>query len=334
MVPGAAVKKRAKVATSRGGCHTVSRVEDAKPTKSKRAPHSQHRKAERAEIVRSAGRQSAQPVTTAGGAKHAEAACKELLDVGSKRAVQAEHGIRPMMWLDMDTSKGCVDIKRSKATAAKPVTIESRSARSKVKVGKAVGQAPPKPAEATRGGKSRSNKVKSSGANGMGKPSKSLEAVSHPRTGPVGEPELAQQVARPEIVLREDYRPSEAEPFMNELQLHYFKRKLTRWKEDVLSQTRRTLNDMHQDSMQFADLADRATSEADRALELRARDRQRKLISKIDAALARIEDGSYGYCEETGEPIGLKRLDARPIATLSLEAQERHERRERVHRED
>ncbi len=131
-----------------------------------------------------------------------------------------------------------------------------------------------------------------------------------------------------------DYRPSEDEPFMNERQRTYFKHKLVVWKEDIVRQTRQTLAELHEDSAQHADLADRATSEADRALELRARDRQRKLIAKIDAALSRIEDGTYGYCEETGEPIGLKRLDARPIATLSLEAQERHERRERVYREE
>jgi DnaK suppressor protein len=121
---------------------------------------------------------------------------------------------------------------------------------------------------------------------------------------------------------------------MNERQRAYFRRKLLAWKEEILHQTRETLQGLHSDSTQHADLADRATSETDRALELRARDRHRKLIAKIDAALARIEDGTYGYCEETGEPIGLRRLDARPIATLSLEAQERHERRERVYRED
>lgn len=136
------------------------------------------------------------------------------------------------------------------------------------------------------------------------------------------------------IVLAPDYRPSEDEPFMNEYQRLYFRQKLITWKEEIIRQTKETLEGLHEDSVQHADLADRATSETDRALELRARDRQRKLISKIDAALARIEDGTYGYCEETGEPIGLKRLDARPIATLSLEAQERHERRERVYRED
>jgi DnaK suppressor protein len=136
------------------------------------------------------------------------------------------------------------------------------------------------------------------------------------------------------IVLPADYRPSEDEPFMNEYQRLYFRQKLVNWKEDIIRQTKETLEGLHEDSVQHADLADRATSETDRALELRARDRQRKLISKIDAALSRIEDGTYGYCEETGEPIGLKRLDARPIATLSLEAQERHERRERVYRED
>jgi len=136
------------------------------------------------------------------------------------------------------------------------------------------------------------------------------------------------------IVLSPDYRPSEDEPFMSEMHRAYFRHKLMTWKEEIIRQTKETLAGLHEDSTQHADLADRATSETDRALELRARDRQRKLIAKIDAALARIEDGTYGYCEETGEPIGLKRLDARPIATLSLEAQERHERRERVYRED
>ena len=136
------------------------------------------------------------------------------------------------------------------------------------------------------------------------------------------------------IVLPPDYRPSEDEPFMNERQRMYFRNKLLAWKDEIIRQTKETLAGRHEESTQHADLADRATSETDRALELRARDRQRKLIAKIDAALARIEDGSYGYCEETGEPIGLKRLDARPIATLSVEAQERHERRERVYRED
>lgn len=136
------------------------------------------------------------------------------------------------------------------------------------------------------------------------------------------------------IVLPEDYRPTENEPFMNERHKIYFRNKLVAWKEEIVRQNRETLQQLHEESAQHADFTDRATSETDRALELRARDRQRKLIAKIDAALARIEDGSYGYCEETGEPIGLRRLDARPIATLSLEAQERHERREKVFRED
>jgi DnaK suppressor protein len=136
------------------------------------------------------------------------------------------------------------------------------------------------------------------------------------------------------IVLPDGYRPTDDEPFMNERQRVYFRRKLLNWKEEIIRQTRETIEGMHTEPTQHADLADRATSETDRALELRARDRQRKLVAKIDAALARLEDGTYGYCEETGEPISLKRLDARPIATLSLEAQERHERRERVYRED
>jgi DnaK suppressor protein len=145
---------------------------------------------------------------------------------------------------------------------------------------------------------------------------------------------MASRAKASSIVLPPDYRPSEDEPFMNERQRLYFRQKLVAWKEEIIRQTRETLAGLHEESTQHADLADRATSETDRALELRARDRQRKLVAKIDAALARIEDGSYGYCEETGEPIGLKRLDARPIATLSVEAQERHERRERVYRED
>jgi DnaK suppressor protein len=131
-----------------------------------------------------------------------------------------------------------------------------------------------------------------------------------------------------------EYRPSPDEPFMNERQLNYFKQKLLNWKEDILRESRETVTHLQLETENHPDLADRASSETDRALELRTRDRQRKLISKIDDALHRIEEGVYGFCEETGEPIGLARLEARPIATLSLEAQERHERRERVHRDD
>ncbi len=131
-----------------------------------------------------------------------------------------------------------------------------------------------------------------------------------------------------------DYTPSEEEPFMNERQKSYFRAKLIAWKNDILREARETLEILQQENVNHPDLADRASSETDRAIELRARDRQRKLISKIDAALQRIDEGTYGYCEETGEPISLKRLDARPIATLSIEAQERHERREKVYRED
>lgn len=130
------------------------------------------------------------------------------------------------------------------------------------------------------------------------------------------------------------YRPSEDEEFMNERQLEYFKKKLISWKEEILHESGETLRHLQSETENHPDIADRASSETDRSLELRTRDRQRKLISKIDEALRRIEDGSYGYCEDTGEPIGVARLDARPIATLSLEAQERHERRERVHRDD
>jgi DnaK suppressor protein len=136
------------------------------------------------------------------------------------------------------------------------------------------------------------------------------------------------------MVNEPDYRPSEDEEFMNPKQLEYFKQKLLTWKDEILRESRETVSHLQKETENHPDLADRASSETDRSLELRTRDRQRKLISKIDEALRRVEDGSYGYCEETGEPITLARLDARPIATLSLEAQERHERRERVHRDD
>lgn len=137
-----------------------------------------------------------------------------------------------------------------------------------------------------------------------------------------------------ETPMDQDYRPVEDEPFMNDRQAEYFRNKLLTWKAQILEQSKDTILEMKSDARNIPDIADRASEETDRALELRTRDRQRKLVAKIDAALRRIDEGSYGYCEVTGEPISLKRLDARPIATLSLEAQESHERRERVHRDD
>lgn len=137
-----------------------------------------------------------------------------------------------------------------------------------------------------------------------------------------------------EVFLPDDYRPAESEPFMNELQTEYFRRKLQDWKAELLDESKHTIEGLQDGTRNIPDIADRASEETDRALELRTRDRARKLVSKIDAAIRRIEEGEYGYCLETGEPISLKRLDARPIATMSLEAQERHERREKVHRDD
>ena len=131
-----------------------------------------------------------------------------------------------------------------------------------------------------------------------------------------------------------DYRPSDNEDFMNPLQLEYFRQKLLRWRAELLAESSETLQHLKEESLAEPDITDRASLETERALELRTRDRERKLIAKIDAALERIQDGTYGYCEETDEPISLRRLEARPIATLSLEAQERHERMERTHRED
>ena len=132
----------------------------------------------------------------------------------------------------------------------------------------------------------------------------------------------------------DDYKPSDDEEFMNPRQQMYFRDKLIAWKDELLAESRETIVNLQKDSQNHPDIADRASSETDRSIELKARDRQRKLIAKIDSALGRIEDGSYGYCEETGDSIGVGRLEARPIATLSLEAQERHEKREKVHRDD
>lgn len=137
-----------------------------------------------------------------------------------------------------------------------------------------------------------------------------------------------------EVILDTSYRPSQDEPFMNERQLEYFRRKLLDWKADLLEDTKETIEGMQEGARNIPDVADRASEETDRSLELRTRDRQRKLVSKIDQALRRIDEGEFGYCSETGEPISLMRLGARPIATMSLEAQERHERKEKVYRDD
>jgi DnaK suppressor protein len=136
------------------------------------------------------------------------------------------------------------------------------------------------------------------------------------------------------ITLPQNYRPTERESFMNPMQQEYFRQKLLKWKNELIEESNQTLQNMQEESLAQPDLADRATAETDRSLELRTRDRFRKLISKIDSAMKSIDEGTYGYCEETGEPISLRRLEARPIATLSIEAQERHERRERVYRDD
>ena len=137
-----------------------------------------------------------------------------------------------------------------------------------------------------------------------------------------------------DFIIPEEYKPAEDEPFMNERQVEYFRRKLLNWRAELLAGSRDTIEGLQDGTRNIPDVTDRASEETDRALELRTRDRQRKLVSKIDAALRRIEDGEFGYCSVTGEPISLKRLDARPIATMSLEAQEKHERREKVHRDD
>jgi DnaK suppressor protein len=222
------------------------------------------------------------------------------------------------------------------AKAAKPLAAAKPASKSK----------PPVPKTAAKSRPAKETATKAKTAPDIGKAAKKAAApnaavrttaspkVAAPRKSEGTKRKMAPRVKIADIVLPAGYKPSENEPFMNDMHKAYFRKRLLEWKDEILRQTRETLAILHEDSTQHADLADRATSETDRATELRTRDRQRKLIAKIDAALGRIEDGSYGYCEDTGEPIGLKRLDARPIATLSVEAQERHERRERVYREE
>jgi DnaK suppressor protein len=234
---------------------------------------------------------------------------------------------------------------RTEAKKAAPARRPAKSAAPQAAVSK---KAPPKKAAAPAKSLRKNPKAAAkSPANGVSKPAgkpagrspaapakastvKSIETLKPKKNGSHHRP----VAVKAEIELPAGYRPTEKEPFMSDLQRTYFRHKLIAWKEEILREGRSTLHNLHEDSSQHADLTDRATSETDRAIELRARDRQRKLIAKIDLAIVRIDDGTYGYCEETGEPIGLKRLDARPIATLSLEAQERHERRERVYRDD
>lgn len=223
----------------------------------------------------------------------------------------------------------------SKRATSKPAKSKAAPKAVKVKApAKPASRAAAKPAPAKLAAKPKTPPKAPPAKPAVAKAKPKIRAIDKAQDKKLTAKASAPKASTSTIVLPPDYRPSEDEPFMNERHRMYFRQKLTAWKEEIIRQTKETLAGLHEDSTQHADLADRATSETDRALELRARDRQRKLIAKIDAALARIEDGTYGYCEETGEPIGLKRLDARPIATLSLEAQERHERRERVYRED
>ena len=217
--------------------------------------------------------------------------------------------------------------KGGKAPTVKAAAVKKKAPKSVAKPSSAKASAV-KSTVATKSGSQKSMPQHASSqtiAAAKAAPAKKLEGTNK---------KMAPRVKIADIVLPPGYKPSDDEPFMNDMHKAYFRKRLLEWKDEILRQTRETLAILHEDSTQHADLADRATSETDRATELRTRDRQRKLIAKIDAALGRIEDGSYGYCEDTGEPIGLKRLDARPIATLSVEAQERHERRERVYREE
>jgi DnaK suppressor protein len=231
------------------------------------------------------------------------------------KAAKAKGGVKKAAVKSMASPKAKPPAKAKKATAAPAKAATAKTAPAKAAV----------PAHKAGTEKVVSNVQARTMAAAKSAPAKKSEGTSK---------KMASRAKIADIVLPPGYKPQESEPFMGDMHRAYFRKRLIEWKDEILRQTRETLAILHEDSTQHADLADRATSETDRATELRTRDRQRKLIAKIDAALGRIEDGSYGYCEDTGEPIGLKRLDARPIATLSVEAQERHERRERVYREE
>lgn len=223
---------------------------------------------------------------------------------------------------------------KAKSSAKKPAKVAAAAKGNAVSKAKATkSNIKAAPAKATAKAKATTATGKSA-QRGHGAATTATAKAAAPKKLEGTKKKMSSRVKIADIVLPAGYKPSEDEPFMNDMHKAYFRKRLLEWKDEILRQTRETLAILHEDSTQHADLADRATSETDRATELRTRDRQRKLIAKIDAALGRIEDGSYGYCEDTGEPIGLKRLDARPIATLSVEAQERHERRERVYREE
>lgn len=255
------------------------------------------------------------------------------------RAAKSKAAVKKSAAKSSGPPKSGAKNRASPAGGSKPAKA-AKSAAAKIKVAKTATKSTP-----TKAATGKIAQIVNKAAVGKVPPQKAPQAKVPARTMAVAKStaskksegtikKMAARVKIADIVLPPDYKPSENEPFMNDMHKAYFRKRLLDWKDEILRQTRETLAILHEDSAQHADLADRATSETDRATELRTRDRQRKLIAKIDAALGRIEDGSYGYCEDTGEPIGLKRLDARPIATLSVEAQERHERRERVYREE
>lgn len=227
--------------------------------------------------------------------------------------------------------------KTAKSPAKKAVAKKASPAKARAKSAKQKPTQKKKAAATKASATKKASKTKATAqpkSKPAAKPAKAKSAPAAKKARPAKAPTRPRPRRFKRVTLPAGYQPSESEPFMNDKQVQYFHDKLVNWKNEIIRETKETLAGLTEDSIQHADIADRATSETDRAYELRARDRQRKLVSKIDAALSRIEDGSYGYCEETGEPIGLRRLEARPIATLSLEAQERHERRERVYRED
>jgi len=266
------------------------------------------------------GRKSAKSVTKA----IVGVASKQKVASSSKPASSARSGSKVV-----DARAAAETTSKSHPKSGKPVIKTSQAGTAHKAIGKVLANNEPQSLGKRPSGSEKLFKLLSGTGVIM---TKTTQPKGGTKGGPVGKG--APQNGRSGIALPPGYRPSDSEPFMNERQRVYFRGKLIAWKEEIVRQNMETLHGLHEDSSQHADLADRATSETDRALELRARDRQRKLVAKIDAALARIEEGTYGYCEETGEPISLKRLDARPIATMSIEAQERHERRERVFRED
>jgi len=310
----------------RQSAHLEDAVSKTKELKTKSKPSSQRASPKQAPSKAASAKPSAKSVKTSQSRVTAQKKARTGASVTKKPAKTASATKAPAKTPTNPTKSSGGNSATKKKVAAKPAAPKKKAVSAKTPA------AAKKAATVKKAATAKKNKTQAS--SGSAKSSINKPAAKPERKKTAARKTGSRKKNYLTLKLPADYLPSDQEPFMSEEQKAYFRLKLVTWKEEIMRQTRETLKGLTAASEQHADVTDRATSETDRALELRARDRQRKLISKINSALGRIEEGSYGYCEDTGEPIGLRRLEARPIATLSLEAQERHERRERVFRED